>query len=128
MKYVALFVLCVFSLSCRGHVDDYFSANEKTQPIVLKELARDSVSSNHYVLMNGAEKPHYHDHHRVRTYLISGNSRLHVADKVIELRRNESVEIPAGTLHWAENVGPGYSILAAEFSPPFDGKDRRFAE
>lgn len=127
MKFAGLVLLSLVFSSCRKHVDDYFTAEEKTQPIVLKELARNSERSSHYVLMNGAEKPHYHDRHTVKTYLITGNGRLHLGDKVIALKPNETVEIPAGTLHWAENVGPGYSILSAEFSPPFDGKDRRFA-
>lgn len=121
-------MLLVGAFLCRKHVEDYFTAQEKMQPIVLKELARNSERSSHYVLMNGAEKPHYHDRHMVKTYLISGNGRLHLGDKVIDLKPNETLVIPAGTLHWAENLGPGYSILSAEFIPPFDGKDRRFAE
>jgi mannose-6-phosphate isomerase-like protein (cupin superfamily) len=78
--------------------------------------------------MNGAEKPHYHDHHSVKTEIISGNARLHLGGKIINLKLNETVVIPAGTQHWAENLGPGYAILSAEFFPPFDGKDRRFAQ
>lgn len=76
--------------------------------------------------MNGAEKPHFHDRHSFAVRLVSGRNRLHRISGTHELTAGETMRIEKGSLHWAENVGPGFSILQVDFYPPFDGTDRRF--
>jgi mannose-6-phosphate isomerase-like protein (cupin superfamily) len=107
--------------------DNFFSSEEKKAALVIKEVYRDNSKSSHTVLMNGAEKPHYHDLHSFEVVLVQGTNRLHLGDKVIDLVPNKPVRVEKGTLHWAENTGKTYSILSVSFYPPFDGKDRRFA-
>ena len=95
---------------------------------MIKEVYRDNEKSSHIILMNGAEKPHFHDRHSFEVLLVSGSNNLHFSDRVVELRKDQPVKVNKGTLHWAENTGKGYSILSVSFFPPFDGKDRRFTE
>ncbi|MFZ5628359.1 MAG: cupin domain-containing protein [Spirochaetota bacterium] len=111
---------------CKMPQRDPFTEEEKLRPFVIKEIARDASSSRHLVLMNGAEQPHYHDRHNLVVTLKSGNNRLHLGERVIDMLPGQPVEIPKGALHWAENAGPGFSLVEAVFTPPFDGKDRRF--
>lgn len=113
-------------LHCNRAPDNFFSEDEKKATLVIKELYRDDQKSSHIILMNGAEKPHYHDRHTVEVLLVKGKSRLHLDTKTIDLVPDKMVRIEKGLLHWAENSGSGYSIVSADFYPPFDGKDRRF--
>lgn len=114
--------------ACQKSPDKFFSEEEKKQPLVIKEVYRDNDKSSHIILMNGAEKPHFHDRHSFEVLLVKGSNRLHFADRVEELVRDKPIRVEKGTLHWAENTGKEYSILSVSFYPPFDGKDRRFVE
>lgn len=124
MKKVLGVVL--LAAACNPRPDNFFSDEEKKAPLVIKELYRDDNKSSHIILLNGAEKPHYHDRHSIEVTLVKGKNRLHLGDKVIDLQKEKTVRIDKGVLHWAENAGDGYSIVSADFYPPFDGKDRRF--
>lgn len=106
----------------------FFSEEEKKAPLVIKEVYRDSEKSSHIILMNGSEKPHFHDRHSFEVTLVKGQNRLTVAGQAVNLVPEHKVRVEKGTLHFAENTGPGYSILSVSFYPPFDGKDRRFSE
>lgn len=113
--------------NCKKAPLEHFSTEEQSREIVIREFARNNEKSSHYVLMNGAEKPHFHDRHSFVVRLISGRNRLHLISGTHDLAPSETMRIEKGSLHWAENVGPGFSILHVEFYPPFDGTDRRFA-
>jgi mannose-6-phosphate isomerase-like protein (cupin superfamily) len=128
MKLTTAIILPFLLLACSKTPDRFFSDEEKKAPLVLKEIYRDQEKSSHIILMNGAEKPHYHDSHSFEVKLVKGHNRLHLADSVIDLVPDRPVRVEKGTLHWAENSGSGYSILSVDFYPPFDGKDRRFPE
>lgn len=120
-------LIFLFLLGCNRPPENFFSEEEKKAPLVMKEVYRDNEKSSHIILMNGAEKPHFHDRHRVEVVLVRGKNRLHFADRTIDLIPDKPAVIEKGALHWAENSGSGYSIVSADFYPPFDGKDRRFA-
>ncbi len=126
--WLSLLSFALLFASCSKTPDNFFSDEEKKSPLVLKELYRDAMKSSHIILMNGAEKPHFHDKHSFEVTLVKGANRLHLGDKVIELIKDKPVRVEKGTLHWAENVGKGYSILNVDFYPPFDGADRRFVK
>lgn len=106
MRKFMVFSLVVFfhSYCDKPSPDRFFSEEERKADLVIKEVYRDNEKSSHIILMNGAEKPHFHDRHSFEVTLVKG------------------------TLHYAENTGPGYSILSVNFYPPFDGKDRRFSK
>jgi len=95
-------------------------------PRVMKDMLL--LPPGDIILINGAEKPHFHDRHSFEVKLVKGHNRLHLADSVIDLVPDRPVRVEKGTLHWAENSGNGYSILSVNFYPPFDSKDRRFVE
>jgi mannose-6-phosphate isomerase-like protein (cupin superfamily) len=125
---VILVTLILAATACNRPPDNFFSDEERKAPLVLKEVYRDPTKSSHIILMNGAEKPHFHDKHSFEVVLVKGANRLHLGDKVIELTPDKPVRVEKGTLHWAENSGKGYSILNVDFYPPFDGTDRRFVK
>jgi hypothetical protein len=68
-----LTLLCIISIAnCKKAPLDLFSTEERSREIVIREFARNSEKSSHYVLMNGAEKLHFHDRHSFVVRLISG--------------------------------------------------------
>ena len=93
--------------------------------IAIKHIHRTATSSTHIIRLNGAEKPHYHDHHDLTVTILSGKSRIHFENRIVELNPGDVLVIPKGSYHWAEKVGDQASEVLAIFSPAFDGKDRR---
>ena len=130
MRKFMVFSLAVFfhSYCDKPSPERFFSEEEKKAPLVIKEVYRDNDKSSHIILMNGAEKPHFHDRHSFEVTLVKGANRLNVSGQAVNLVVDHKVRVEKGTLHYAENTGPGYSILSVNFYPPFDGKDRRFSE
>ena len=100
---------------------------QKQQPIALQHLSRSAHSSSHYILLNGAEQPHYHDNHDLSVTLIKGESIIHFEDRAVTVKAGDVVFIPKGTYHWAENTSEEGCEIHAVFSPAFDGKDKRLA-
>lgn len=129
-----IFAVLALLVACQKSPEKFFSAEEKKQPFVIKEVYRDYEKSSHIILMNsprpgqpaGGEKPHFHDRHSFEVTLVQGANRLHLGDKFVDLAPDKPVRVEKGTLHWAENAGKDHSILSVYFYPPFDGKDRRF--
>jgi mannose-6-phosphate isomerase-like protein (cupin superfamily) len=95
------------------------------QDIALQHLKRTDSSSSHYILLNGAERPHYHDKHDLSVTIIKGESTLHFEDRTVILVAGDTAFIPKGTYHWAENSSDEGCEIHAVFSPAFDGKDKR---
>ncbi len=93
--------------------------------IAVRNISRTENYSTHLIRLMGKEYPHYHDSHDLNIQVISGSSALHYETSSIRLKPGDSVLIPRGTYHWAENVGINASVVFVTFTPPFDGKDRR---
>lgn len=105
-----------------------WSAEECAKPIAVRTVRRSEFASTHLIRLQGAEPPHFHDRHDLAISVLAGHSVLHFAERTVALQAGDTAFIPRGAYHWAENTGPGASIVFAVFSPPFDGKDRRLAE
>lgn len=105
-----------------------WTAEEQQKDIAIRELSRSASASLHLVRARGAEKPHTHDEHDLVVVLLSGSVRAHLGDQIIDAQAGDTLTIPRGLPHWVENTGADPSLSLAVFSPPFDGKDRRFIE
>lgn len=105
-----------------------WTTKQKQQPVALQHLQRSDSSSSHYILLNDAEPPHYHDNHDLSVTIIKGRSVIHFEDRAITVAVGDVVFIPKGTFHWAENIGDEGCEIHAVFSPAFEGKDKRLAK
>jgi mannose-6-phosphate isomerase-like protein (cupin superfamily) len=106
----------------------HWTPAELEQDIAIRTLGANESSSFHRVRARGAEKPHVHDRSDLVVVLLFGTVRAHVGNQVMDAKAGDVIHIPKGTPHWVENTGPQPSESLALFSPPFDGKDRRFIE
>ena len=53
----------------------------------------------------GSIPKHYHPEIEHEQYVLKGRYRVGIGDKVHEVKKGDSIYIPAGTLHWYENTG-----------------------
>jgi quercetin dioxygenase-like cupin family protein len=59
-----------------------------------------------FVIKPGGSIPkHYHPDIEHEQYVLKGNYKIGIGDRVYDVREGDSVFIPSGTLHWYENTG-----------------------
>jgi len=87
-----------------------------------------SEASYHVILLNESERPHYHDYHDAIVFILSGETFIHLENETFIAVPGDVIEIPRGTLHWAELVDDKPVEVYAVYTPAFDGNDRRFLE
>jgi mannose-6-phosphate isomerase-like protein (cupin superfamily) len=104
-----------------------WTEEELKMELAIRHLRRTEQLSFHRVRALGAEKPHVHDRHDLTVFVLSGSVLVHLGDQTVRARAGDVIDIPKGVPHWVENEnGAAASEAFNVFSPPFDGKDRRF--
>ena len=100
-----------------------WTAEEIKKDIAIKTLTSVPEASYHLARLNAAEKPHIHRDHDLAVFILKGKARMHLANRVVEVRPGDVIEVGRGIVHWAERVGkePAYAYVI--FTPAFDGKD-----
>ncbi len=101
---------------------------EKQKDIAVRSLHKTLESSTHLMLIKGKEFPHYHDKHDLYGTVLSGRVKINFKDRSVLLKKVDTLYIPKGTYHWAENSNNLASEIFVVFSPSFNGKDRRRAD
>ncbi|HEX3133640.1 MAG TPA: cupin domain-containing protein [Planctomycetota bacterium] len=104
-------------------VDPLWTEAEMAKPIAVRRLRATAETSISLIRLAGAEQPHIHKDHDLVVVLLAGQARVHLGDHVVEVHPGDVMEIPRGTVHWAENTGATASEVYAVFSPPYDGHD-----
>ncbi len=61
---------------------------------------------------------HVHDSEEEAIYILEGSGRMHVGDRVEEVRPGTAVYVPPGVEHSVENTGAKPIKLVYAFSPP----------
>lgn len=100
-----------------------WTAEELAKPIAVRRLRATAEVSVSLIRLKDAEKPHIHQKHDLVVVMLSGAGVLHLGDRAIPVKPGDVMEIPRGTVHWAENTDPAGSEVYALFSPPYDGLD-----
>lgn len=105
-----------------------WTAEERARGMAVRSLKVTQETSHHLIRLRTAEPPHTHEFHDLTVYVLQGRAMVHLAGQTILVRPGDVIEIPRGVIHWAENLGPGDSLVYAIFNPPFDGKDRKLVD
>lgn len=108
-----------------GALSPQWTEADLAKPYAVTELFRTELASHHVVRLAAAEKPHVHDTHDGSVFILSGTARVHLGDEVHDLSAGDTLFIPHGQLHWAQNTGRDPAMAYVIFTPPFDGKDIR---
>lgn len=74
------------------------------------------------VFIRTAELPHYHTEHDLTFVLLKGHGELYLDGKRERLSEGDVAFIPKGKVHFYTNTSV-VSVLLANFSPKYDGKD-----
>jgi mannose-6-phosphate isomerase-like protein (cupin superfamily) len=127
---VVLLAACAAGAPARGRLvlpeageQPAWTAEELAKPIAVRRLRATAEVSANLIRLRDAEKPHIHQAHDLVVVMLSGGGVLHLGDRAIPVKPGDVMEIPRGTMHWAENTDPAGSEVYALFSPPYDGKD-----
>jgi mannose-6-phosphate isomerase-like protein (cupin superfamily) len=128
---VLLFAITACATPARGRVVTadgpaepvIWTAEEQARPIAVRALRATPGTSLSLIRLRAAEKPHIHQHHDLVVVMLSGGGVLHLGERSIAVHPGDVMEIPRGTVHWAENTDPLASEVYAVFSPPYDGLD-----
>jgi mannose-6-phosphate isomerase-like protein (cupin superfamily) len=70
-----------------------------------------------------AAPPHSHTYEEA-VYVLEGEGRVHIAERVVPIRRGTSIFLPPGIPHRLENRGPGTLKLLGVFSPAGSPADK----
>lgn len=100
-----------------------WTPEELAKPIAVRRLRATAEVSVSLIRLKDAEKPHIHQAHDLVVVMLSGGGVLHLGERSIQVKPGDVMEIPRGTVHWAENTHPAGSEVYALFSPPYDGTD-----
>jgi mannose-6-phosphate isomerase-like protein (cupin superfamily) len=100
-----------------------WTPDELAKPIAVRRLHATAETSVSMIRLKDAEKPHIHQTHDLVVVMLSGGGVLHLGDRAIAVKPGDVMEIPRGTVHWAENTDAAGSEVYAVFSPPYDGMD-----
>jgi quercetin dioxygenase-like cupin family protein len=55
----------------------------------------------------GSIPKHYHPDIEHEQYVLKGRYKLGIGDRVLEVKKGDSIFIPSGTVHWYENTTEG---------------------
>jgi quercetin dioxygenase-like cupin family protein len=55
----------------------------------------------------GSIPKHYHPDIEHEQYVLKGEYKIGIGEKVLRVKMGDSIYIPAGTIHWYENTGEG---------------------
>ncbi|MFN0058167.1 MAG: cupin domain-containing protein [Planctomycetota bacterium] len=106
-----------------GLAEVHWSEDELAQATATRPM-RTSAETSHSVLrLAGAEVPHTHDRHDLTCVLLRGRARLHLGADVYDVVPGDVMDIPRGTVHWAEAIDEDACEVYVIFSPAFDGND-----
>lgn len=105
-----------------------WSPDELRESTATRSVYRTDEASHHLLRTTVNEKPHVHDKSDLTVTVLSGSTRIHFQRHFFDLKPGDVVRVPRGVPHWMELVGEGGAEAYVVFSPPFDGKDRRFVD
>ncbi|MBA3848289.1 MAG: cupin domain-containing protein [Planctomycetes bacterium] len=114
-----------------GDLTPTWSDAERGKPIAVRPLRADDRHSVMLVRLAGPEKPHIHADHDLVVVLLSGRVRMYLSlvttagpdGQERTMHPGDIVEIPRGSVHWAENLDPDASVAYVISTPPYDPAD-----
>jgi len=101
---------------------------DKQKDVATRSLRITRSASYSFVRVRTAEKPHVHDHTDLVVTVLSGKVMMHLGMQHVEVGPGDVIEVPRGTLHWAENIGKEAAEAFVVATPPYRGDDMRLVD
>ncbi len=102
-----------------GLIED---VSQRVKEIEVVKLGETENLTQLLVFIRTAEVPHYHAEHDLTFILLKGHGELYLDGKREKLSEGDVAFIPKGKVHFYTNTSV-VSVLLANFSPRYDGKD-----
>jgi quercetin dioxygenase-like cupin family protein len=102
-----------------------WTPEELAKPVAARRRHGDEHHTTFFIHLSTGEKPHTHDDHDLAVVLVAGSATMHLGERTLPMASGDVVEIPRGTVHWAENAttDPAGCVAYAIFTPSYDGTD-----
>jgi len=91
-------------------------------------LSTDKHASEFLIFVKQGVKPHIHEWHSERIYVISGAGEMQVGNNTRAIQSGSFVKIPEGMVHGVEVTSAEPLVVLSVQAPEFKGKDRVFVE
>jgi mannose-6-phosphate isomerase-like protein (cupin superfamily) len=88
------------------------------------DAGRSDAFSNHIVIVQSGELPHFHEHHDATVSILRGNGTIVIGREKKKVRAGSVLFIPRKVVHHFSNEASEPTVALVVFAPPFDGKDR----
>ncbi len=95
---------------------------EKVKEIEVVKLNETENLTQLLVFIRTAEVPHYHAEHDLTFLVLKGHGELYLDGRKEKLKEGDVAFIPKGKVHFYTNTSV-VSVLLANFSPRYDGRD-----
>lgn len=96
-------------------------------PVRVQQLATDGNSSQFFIEIDHAVRPHKHLSHSESIYVVQGEGRMQLGDNTISIKPGDFIHVPEGVVHGVEVTQQPLKVLSVQ-APEFDGTDRVWVE
>lgn len=89
----------------------------------VQKLASDANSSQFYIEIDQAVRPHRHLTHSESIYVIAGEGQMRLGARTFAIRPGDFIQVPEGEIHAVDVTQAPLKVLSVQ-APEFDGTDR----
>ncbi len=131
MYYRSLIILISLCFSLHGFAQKDIlkaKADDDFENIKVEKLSTASEASAFLIWVKDTVKKHYHAEHTENLYILEGEGRFYLGDKIYDIKAGDYFQIPKKTIH-SVKVKSRIPLKALSVqSPEFFGKDRVFVD
>jgi mannose-6-phosphate isomerase-like protein (cupin superfamily) len=94
-----------------------WTEEQRSANIARSPVFQSGEFSAFYLRLKGREQPHFHADTALLVVLLEGRGVVHFPDRDVDIAAGDTVLIPRGVEHWAENTGADAMVVFAAVSP-----------
>lgn len=130
MKNFILVVFLYYGFQTFGqehiHLDSISMKSDDA--LIVRKIAGDSLSSSFLIVIKQGVKKHLHKDHSETIFILDGEGKMLLGEKIIQVKKGDYIFIPKNTPHKVDVTSKIPLKVLSIQSPLFDGKDRVLLE
>ncbi|NIT12930.1 MAG: cupin domain-containing protein [Candidatus Dadabacteria bacterium] len=85
--------------------EEVTAGKHTTRQVLIGPKDAPNFAMRRFVIKPGGSMPRHKNSVEHEQYVLSGRARIGIGEKVYEVKKDDTVYIPAGTPHWYECIG-----------------------
>lgn len=123
-----IFVSIGFLSYGQEHIQLDTISSKTDEILTVRKIAGDSLSTSFVIIIKQGVKKHIHKEHSESIYVLEGEGKMLLGEKIFQVKKGDYIFIPKNTPHKVEvTTTIPLKVLSIQ-SPYFDGKDRIMLE